>query len=264
MSTQRALTILAATAALLATAPAKAQSEEFEKNLERWQKMSPDQREKVRRRYEVWKKLPAEEKKAIRKRLARLREMSADDREEVLARMKIWRELPAEKRKQILARWDRWANLGDDKRREVQVVAGVMEILPPQTRKALRDLPLEEKKRIFKGIKTVFMEVPPQARQRFLELPPDQRRKEFRRFLQAKRERLEEVIGPLGPLTGPLDDDARGRTPFPPELQRFWHSLSLEEQAELHEKARLAPPDRQREEFLRLLQERYRRSAGPR
>lgn len=85
--------------------PARAEEKSAGSARERWKKLSPKQREKVRERYEKLEKLPPEEQARVRKNLERWQKLSPDQRKAARKSYKRWRELPPEKRDELRERW---------------------------------------------------------------------------------------------------------------------------------------------------------------
>ena len=84
---------------------------------ERWKKLSPKQREKVRERYEKFGKLPPKEQARVRKNLERWQKLSPDQRKAARESYKRWRDLPPEKRDQLR---ERWRELTPEQRKELR------------------------------------------------------------------------------------------------------------------------------------------------
>ena len=68
---------------------------------ERWKKLSPKQREKVRERYEKFEKLPPKEQARVRKNRERWQKLPPEKRDQLRER---WRELTPEQRKELRQR----------------------------------------------------------------------------------------------------------------------------------------------------------------
>jgi hypothetical protein len=88
--------------------------------LERWRTMTPEERERIRRRYHRWKELPPEQ------------------RERILERRKRWRELPEEQRRALRKRREAYRNALPEERRAIEKFFRQMRQLPPEQRHAMR------------------------------------------------------------------------------------------------------------------------------
>ncbi len=88
--------------------------------LERWRTKTPEERERIRRRYHRWKELPPEQ------------------RERILERRKRWRELPEEQRRALRKRREAFRNAPPEERRAIEKFFRQMRQLPPEQRHAMR------------------------------------------------------------------------------------------------------------------------------
>src|ERR671910_1007011 len=59
----------------------------------RWQKMTPEQKQQLRDRFDRWKSLPPEEKAEMQKKFDRWREMSPDDKARARRNFERWQKL---------------------------------------------------------------------------------------------------------------------------------------------------------------------------
>jgi len=88
--------------------------------LERWRAMSPEERERIRKRYRRWK------------------ELSPERRERIMERNRRWRELPEEQRRYLKDRRELLKNAGPEDRGVVRKFFARMRSLPPEARGAAR------------------------------------------------------------------------------------------------------------------------------
>lgn len=102
--------------------------------IERWRRMSPEEREQIRERYRRWKDLPPER------------------RERSLERSRRWRELPERDRRFLRERREMYRNAWPDEKRVIDKFFVRMRQLPPERRRALqrriaewRELPAAER-----------------------------------------------------------------------------------------------------------------------
>ncbi len=105
---RRAFLIFCALAFGSAALPLRSRADDEEPSdaaRERWQKLSPEQREKLRERHREFENLPAEEQKRVRKNFERWQKLSPEKKEATRERYKRWRELPPERREQLRERW---------------------------------------------------------------------------------------------------------------------------------------------------------------
>ena len=88
--------------------------------LERWRTMTPEERERIRRRYHRWKELPPER------------------RERILEGRKRWRELPEEQRRSLMRRREIYRNAPPEERQAIEKFFRYWRHLPPERRHAMR------------------------------------------------------------------------------------------------------------------------------
>ena len=88
--------------------------------LERWRTMTPEERERIRRRYHRWKELPPEQ------------------RERILERRKRWRELPEEHRRALRKRREAYRNAPPEERQAIERLFRHWRRLPPEQRHTVR------------------------------------------------------------------------------------------------------------------------------
>jgi hypothetical protein len=88
--------------------------------LERWRTMTPEERERIRRRYHRWKELPPER------------------RERILERRKRWRELPEEQRRFLMQRREVYRSAPPEQQRAIEKLFRYWRGLPPERRHAMR------------------------------------------------------------------------------------------------------------------------------
>lgn len=91
-----------------------------QERLERWQAMSPEERERIRERYRRWKELPPGE------------------RDRILERNRRWRKLPEEQRSYLKDRREMLRDAGPEERSVVRKFFARMRSLPPEARRAAR------------------------------------------------------------------------------------------------------------------------------
>lgn len=88
--------------------------------LERWRRMTPEERERIRERYHRWKELPPEQ------------------RERILERRRRWRELPESERNYLRGRREIYRNAWPEEKRVIDKFFGRWRELPPERRQALK------------------------------------------------------------------------------------------------------------------------------
>ena len=79
--------------------------------LERWQKLTPEEKQELRDRYQRWKALPPEEKADLQKRYDNWRRLSPDEKATVRKNYERWQRLSPDQRQQLQQRWQQWREL---------------------------------------------------------------------------------------------------------------------------------------------------------
>ncbi len=85
---------------------------------DRWQQLSPAQRQEILRRYEEFQQLPAAEQQRIRQQYQRFQDMSPEGRQQVLERHRRLQEMPPEQREQLHREWQQIRELPSEQRTE--------------------------------------------------------------------------------------------------------------------------------------------------
>jgi len=88
--------------------------------IERWRRMTPEQRERIRERYRRWKSLPPER------------------RNRVLKRRRTWRSLPPETRRYLRDRREIYRRAGPEERRAIRKFVRGMREMPPHRQRQMR------------------------------------------------------------------------------------------------------------------------------
>ena len=87
---------------------------------QQWQDLSPDEQEKMRKKYKEWQSLPPEEQQLIRRRMNQLNKMPSQQR-------KLYKQL-----------FRQWQHLSPKERKQLQKDLNNLENLTPQQRKSIR------------------------------------------------------------------------------------------------------------------------------
>ncbi len=90
------------------------------KSDKKWESLSPEEKKKLRKKYEEWQSLSPEEKEKIRRRMKRLNKMSPQERKTYQQLHRKWRHLPPEDRKQLQKELNNWENLSPQQQEEIR------------------------------------------------------------------------------------------------------------------------------------------------
>lgn len=72
---------------------------EEEANWQRWQRLSPEERARLKERYEEYQKLPPEERERLRRNFERFRSLPPEEKEHLRKRYRFWQSLPPEEKR---------------------------------------------------------------------------------------------------------------------------------------------------------------------
>lgn len=88
--------------------------------VERWRRMTPEERERIRERYHRWKELPPEQRERILERKRRWRELPESERNFLRERREIYRNAWPEEQKVIKRFFQRWRELPPEHRQSMR------------------------------------------------------------------------------------------------------------------------------------------------
>ena len=87
---------------------------------QQWQDLSPDEQEKMRKKYKEWQSLPPEEQQLIRRRMNQLNKMPSQQRKLYKQLFRQWQHLPPKERKQLQKDLNNWENLSPKQRKSIR------------------------------------------------------------------------------------------------------------------------------------------------
>jgi len=93
--------------------------EDMQRNWNTYQRLSPDDKARLRDKSRKWQSLPPEEKQEIRRRMERYRELPPQDQERYQKRYQQWQSLPQEDRNRIRDRLKHWDSLSPQEQEDV-------------------------------------------------------------------------------------------------------------------------------------------------
>lgn len=144
-------------------------AEVSEETLDRWQNLSEDQKEILRRRHARLKDMDPAQLEKIKQRYQRFKNLPPEAREKIKKNWERLQGLPPEKRAALRERFERWQNLSPDQKQKLRQRYQRWKTLSPEQREKLR-----------------------RAREEWQDLPADQR-KEFRqKYQQRIKQRLQD------------------------------------------------------------------------
>ena len=109
------------------------------KALQRWQRMSPEQRDELRNRYEKWQTLPPQERKKLQENLDTWRRLPPEERGAIRKNYERWQQLSPERQQRLRQRWDRWQTLPPEKKQSLRRRYDRYRQVSPEKRRELRE-----------------------------------------------------------------------------------------------------------------------------
>src|ERR1051325_5515543 len=155
-----------------------------QERLERWQRMSPEQKQELRERFERWKNMPPAERSELQRKFDEWRRLSPEEKATARQNFERWQKLPPEQRQRLQERWRDWRNLPPERREELRRRLQAFRELPPEKRQELRQKLMERRERLPPEEKQQMRE---KMRERFQSLSPDEKR-EVRQKLKELKE----------------------------------------------------------------------------
>ncbi len=89
-------------------------------NFQQWQDLSPQDQEKMRKKYREWQSLPPEEQQTIRRRMNQLNSMPSQQRKLYKQLFRQWQHLPPDERKQLQKDLDNWEHLSPQQQKSIR------------------------------------------------------------------------------------------------------------------------------------------------
>jgi hypothetical protein len=83
---------------------------------QRWQRMTPEEKQEMRERFQRWQNLPPEQKEEIKRKLDTWRKLPPEQKEQIRRNFERWRQLPPEQRERLRERWQQWRDLPPEQR----------------------------------------------------------------------------------------------------------------------------------------------------
>ncbi len=77
----------------------------------RWEKLSDNQKQRLRQNYDRWKAMPQEKQSFLKENFKRFRELRSEDRQRVVQRFQLFGSLPPERQQKVKDRFQQFMNL---------------------------------------------------------------------------------------------------------------------------------------------------------
>ena len=91
-----------------------------DQNFQQWQDLSPQEQEKLRKKYREWQSLSPEEQQIIRQRMHQLNRMPSQKRKLYKQLFRQWQDLPPQERNQLQDDLDNWEHLSPRQRDSIR------------------------------------------------------------------------------------------------------------------------------------------------
>ena len=114
---------------------------------ERWEQLSPEDRIRAQRNFEVWKSLAPEERKKFRNKLERFRNLPPERQEHIRKGFKHFQNLPEERKKILRERFKQWETLSPQEKQGMRKRLERFQKLPPEERERVRERFFEQRQR---------------------------------------------------------------------------------------------------------------------
>ncbi len=105
--------------------------------LERWNKLSPEKQEELKRKYEQWKGLSEETRKKVLDNWDRFQKMSQSERREIMKNLREFERLGLAEKVRIKEHFEHWRSLTPERREEIKRKFRKFKALSPEEREAV-------------------------------------------------------------------------------------------------------------------------------
>jgi len=84
-----------------------------ETNREKWEKMSPAQKQELREQYKRWQAMPEDQKEVLKKRFKKFQELSPEERQRARDNYNRFKKLPPDKKEKVKSFLKNWSKLSN-------------------------------------------------------------------------------------------------------------------------------------------------------
>ncbi len=113
------------------------QKQGLREKLHRWKNLDPVRKAEIKQRFQRYQQMPPEMKKKVRRNWERIRTLPPQRRQEIGEKYQRWQHLPSEKKQLIRERYRRFQNFPAERRQLLQ-----------EKRKQWRDIPVERREQL--------------------------------------------------------------------------------------------------------------------
>src|SRR5439155_448506 len=119
--------------------PSQVMAQNDQESLERWQRMTPQEKQELRDRFQRWRSLPPQEQQELKQKFETWRNMDPQKKAEIRKNFDRWRELPPQQQERLRERWQQWRALPPERREALKRRFEQFRELPPEKRRELRE-----------------------------------------------------------------------------------------------------------------------------
>jgi hypothetical protein len=153
---------------------------------QRWEQLSPQERQRLLQQYQRWQDLSAAQRQELSDRYRQLQALTPSDREALRRRFDAWRQLSPEERARMQRRLEYWRRLPPPQKEPVLRALWVLKHLLPEEFESFRQANgprREELRRPLARQLATLLKQPTAELRRLGELPPEARRKAVEKLL---------------------------------------------------------------------------------
>jgi hypothetical protein len=173
---------------------------------QRWEQLSPDERQRLRQQYERWQDLSAAERQELSKRYRQLEALPRAEQEALRRRFEAWLRLSPQERERMQGRLKYWRRLSPAGKQPVLNALWVLKHLLPEEWASFRRAEgprREELRRALTRRLAGLLKHPMEELRPLSELPPEARRKAVEQLLTGPPREGEPTPQPAGTAPEP-------------------------------------------------------------
>lgn len=149
-------------------------------NRQRWERLSPEERQGLRQRYERWQDLSESQRQELSDRYRQLEALAPAERAALRDRFEAWRQLSPEERARMQRRLEHWRRLSPAEKEPVVRALWVLKHLLPEEFESFKHASGAEREKLRQTLArrlAALLSHPMAELRRLGELPPEARRK---------------------------------------------------------------------------------------
>ena len=183
-------------------------------NRQRWEHLSPEERQRLRQSYERWQDLSDSQRQELSDRYRQLEALAPPEREALRDRFEAWRQLSPEERARMQRRLEYWRRLPPEKKEQVLRALWVLKHLLPEEFESFKHARGAERERLRQALArrlAALLKHPMEELHRLGELPAEARRKAVEGILTQPQREGPPPRRPGGPSSGTAPGYSAGK-----------------------------------------------------